>query len=43
LGFVLFVFELVVFLAGALATFFEEAAVGFLATSATLLRSVMAK
>jgi hypothetical protein len=45
-GFVLFdfalvAFEVVVFLGAALANFFEEAAAGFLATIATLLRSVI--
>jgi hypothetical protein len=45
-GFVLFVFEPVAFevaafLGDALAIFFEEAAAGFLATRATLLRSVI--
>jgi hypothetical protein len=39
--FVVVFFELVAFLVGALATFFEEVELGFLATSATLLRSVI--
>jgi hypothetical protein len=41
LGFVVVFFELGAFLTGALATFFEEAVLGFFTTSATLLRSVI--